>query len=92
MGFTGYLYFIQPLSGFSKPAADDFLEGHQNFNYIRNSVKVVVDAYDDNVDYYISDTSDAIIRAYSSAYPGLLKHMEEMPIELRKHFRYPRDL
>jgi len=76
----------------SKPADDDFLEGHQKFNYIRNSVKVVVDAYDGNVDYYISDPSDAIIQAYSSAYPGLFKHMDEMPIELRKHLRYPRDL
>ncbi|MFA5922978.1 MAG: UPF0182 family protein [Methylococcaceae bacterium] len=76
----------------SKPADDDFLEGHQKFNYIRNSVKVVVDAYDGNVDYYIADPSDAIIQAYSSAYPGLFKHMEEMPVELRKHLRYPRDL
>jgi len=76
----------------SKPADDDFLEGHQKFNYIRNSVKVVVDAYDGNVDYYMSDPSDAIIQAYSSAYPGLFKHMDEMPAELRKHLRYPRDL
>jgi uncharacterized membrane protein (UPF0182 family) len=76
----------------SKPASDDFLEGHQNFNYIRNSVKVVVDAFDGNVDYYISDPSDPIIRAYSSAYPGLFKHLDEMPPELRKHLRYPRDL
>ena len=76
----------------SKPAADDFLEGHQNFNYIRNSVKVVVDAYDGNVDYYISDPSDPIIRAYSSAYPGLFKDLNQMPLELRKHLRYPRDL
>jgi len=76
----------------SKPADDDFLEGHQKFNYIRNSVKVVVDAFDGDVDYYISDPSDAIIQAYSSAYPGLFKHLDEMPIELRKHLRYPRDL
>jgi hypothetical protein len=76
----------------SKPADDDFLEGHQNFNYIRNSVKIIVDAYDGNVDYYIADPSDAIVQAYSSAYPGLFKHMGEMPAELRKHLRYPRDL
>jgi uncharacterized membrane protein (UPF0182 family) len=76
----------------SKPADDDFLEGYQKFNYIRNSVKIIVDAYDGAVDYYISDPSDAIIQAYSSAYPGLFKHMEEMPVELRKHLRYPREL
>ncbi|MCX7102406.1 MAG: UPF0182 family protein [Methylobacter sp.] len=76
----------------SKPADDDFLEGHQNFNYIRNSVKIIVDAYDGDVDFYISDPSDAIIQAYSSAYPGLFKSLEEMPNELKQHLRYPRDL
>ncbi len=76
----------------SKPADDDFLEGHQKFNYIRNSVKITIDAYDGNVDYYIADPSDAIVQAYSSAYPGLFKHMDEMSPELRKHLRYPRDL
>jgi uncharacterized membrane protein (UPF0182 family) len=76
----------------SKPAADDFLEGKQNFNYIRNSVKIVVDAYDGDVDFYISDPSDPIIQAYSSAYPGLFKNLEEMPAQLKQHLRYPRDL
>lgn len=76
----------------SKPADDDFLEGHQDFNYIRNSVKVVVDAFDGDVDFYISDPSDAIIQAYSNAYPGVFKNLEEMPAELKKHLRYPRDL
>ncbi len=76
----------------SKPADDDFLEGHQKFNYIRNSVKIIVDAYDGDVDFYISDPSDAIIQAYSSAYPGLFKNLDEMPAELKQHLRYPRDL
>ena len=76
----------------SKPADDDFLEGHQQFNYIRNSVKVIVDAYDGDVDFYVADPSDAIIQAYSRAYPRLLKPLDEMPDELRKHLRYPRDL
>ncbi len=76
----------------SKPAGDDYLEGHQEFNYIRNSVKITVDAYDGDVDFYIADPSDAIIQAYSSAYPGLFKHLDEMSPELRTHLRYPRDL
>ncbi|MDD5320160.1 MAG: UPF0182 family protein [Methylococcales bacterium] len=76
----------------SKPAADDYLDGDEKFNYIRNSVKIVVDAYDGDVDFYISDPSDAIIKAYSSAYPGLFKNLDEMPTELRQHLRYPRDL
>lgn len=75
----------------SRPADEDFLEGKQKFNYIRNSVKVVVDAFDGDVDYYISDPSDAIIQAYNSAYPGLLKNLDEMPSELKKHLRYPRE-
>jgi uncharacterized membrane protein (UPF0182 family) len=76
----------------SKPAADDFLEGKQHFNYIRNSIKVIVDAYDGSVSFYISDPSDAIIKAYSNAYPGVFKNLDEMDPELRKHLRYPRDL
>jgi uncharacterized membrane protein (UPF0182 family) len=76
----------------SKPAADEYLEGEQSFNYIRNSVKIVVDAYDGTVDYYISDPSDVIIDAYARAYPSLFKNMEEMPVELQKHLRYPREL
>jgi uncharacterized membrane protein (UPF0182 family) len=76
----------------SKPAADEYLEGDQPFNYIRNSVKIIVDAYDGTVDYYISDPSDVIINAYARAYPSLFKNMEEMPVELQRHLRYPRDL
>ncbi|MGR9037429.1 MAG: UPF0182 family protein, partial [Gammaproteobacteria bacterium] len=76
----------------SKPSAEDFLDGEQPLNYIRNSVKVVVDAFDGTVDFYIANPSDAIIKAYAVAYPILFKSMEEMPKELLKHLRYPRDL
>jgi len=76
----------------SKSADDDFLDGKQEFNYIRNSVKVVVDAFDGGVQYYISDPSDVIIQAYNIAYPSLFKNLEEMPAELKPHLRYPRDL
>jgi len=61
-------------------------------NYIRNSVKIVVDAYDGTVDYYIWDTEDPIIKAYSRIYPNLFKKAEQMPAELQKHVRYPQDL
>jgi len=76
----------------SKPAEDDYLDGNQAFNYIRNSVKIVVDAFDGRVDYYISDPDDPIINAYNRAYPGLFKKLPEMSEELRQHLRYPRDL
>ncbi|WP_411726170.1 UPF0182 family protein [Methyloglobulus sp.] len=73
-------------------ADDDFLEGKQEFNYIRNSVKIAVDALDGGVQYFISDPSDVIIQAYSLAYPSLFKSLDEMPAELASHLRYPRDL
>ncbi len=76
----------------SQPAADDFLDGSHKFNYIRNSVKIIVDAYDGSVDYYISEPDDPLIKAYSRAYPGVFKDLDEMPEDLRKHLRYPRDL
>ncbi|BBO93100.1 UPF0182 family protein [Desulfosarcina ovata] len=60
-------------------------------NYIRNSVKIVVDAFNGTVDYYIFDTQDPIVRAYDRIYPGLLKDKAEMPADIREHIRYPRD-
>ncbi len=61
------------------------------FSYIRNSVKTVVDAYHGNMDYYISDPDDPLIRTYSSMFPDLFKPMEEMPDYLCSHVRYPLD-
>lgn len=76
----------------SKAVGDEFLDGHKNFNYIRNSVKIVVDAYDGEVHYFIADPSDAIIQAYDSAYPGVFKDLSQMPAELRRQLRYPREM
>jgi len=61
-------------------------------NYIRNSVKAVVDAYDGTVDFYLSGPDDPIILAYAKIFPGLFKPLEAMPEELRAHIRYPQDL
>ncbi len=60
-------------------------------NYIRNSVKVVVDAYNGRVDFYLADPSDPLVRAYSGAFPGLMKPLDAMPADLRRHLRYPED-
>ncbi|MCK5898250.1 MAG: UPF0182 family protein [Methylococcales bacterium] len=76
----------------SKPSRSKFLSGEQKFNYIRNSVKITVDAYSGKVNYYIADEKDPIIQAYSRAYPGFFKELKDMPDELREHLRYPRDL
>ncbi|MCZ6549774.1 MAG: UPF0182 family protein [Deltaproteobacteria bacterium] len=61
-------------------------------NYIRNSVKAVVDAYNGVVSFYISDPEDPVVRAYGKAFPGLFKPLEAMPEDLRVHIRYPQDL
>jgi uncharacterized membrane protein (UPF0182 family) len=61
-------------------------------NYIRNSVKIVVDAYDGTVDFYIWDPHDPIIEAYSRIYPGLFKKASQMPPALREHVRYPKGI
>ena len=58
-------------------------------NYIRNSIKVVVDAYNGNVDYYIVDEEDPIAASMKKIYPKLFKSGEDMPKELKSHIRYP---
>jgi len=65
---------------------------HHDFNYIRNSVKVAVDAYDGDVTFYIVDDADPIAAAYAKAFPRLFTRGDEVPDELRAHFRYPEDL
>jgi uncharacterized membrane protein (UPF0182 family) len=61
-------------------------------NYIRNSVKVTVDAYHGSVAFYLADTTDPVILAYSKAFPGLFQPLTAMPADLRSHIRYPEDL
>ncbi len=61
-------------------------------NYIRNSVKVVVNAFDGSVDFYIIDKNDPIIKVWSKIYPGLLKPISEMTKGLISHIRYPQDM
>lgn len=61
-------------------------------NYIRNSVKAVIDTYDGSVTLYVVDPSDPIVSAYQKAFPDLFKPVEDMPQELRAHWRYPEDL
>ncbi len=61
------------------------------FNYIRNSVKATVDAYDGTVRLYVADESDPIIRTYQRIYPSLFAPLSSMPASLRAHVRYPED-
>ena len=61
-------------------------------NYIRNSIKVVVDAYDGRVRFYLIDENDPIAVAYKAIFPDLMEPFEKMPEDLKKHVRYPKDL
>jgi uncharacterized membrane protein (UPF0182 family) len=86
-----YLYWIIDAYTVSNryPYSDP---GQNQFNYIRNSVKVVIDAYNGSVDFYVSNTSDPIINSWIKIFPGLFKPIEQMPSAIRSHIRYPVDL
>ncbi len=71
---------------YSQPT-DKFIEG-MNVNYLRNSVKVVIDAYDGSIDFYIVDESDPIIQTYDKIFKDLLKPIDDMPEGIRSHIRY----
>lgn len=85
------LYWIQDAYTVSRryPYSQPY---NDEINYIRNSVKIVVDAYNGTVDFYLADPQDPIARAYSRIYPGLIKGIESMPADLKAHIRYPKDL
>lgn len=75
-------YTVTRAFPYAEPAAD-------GFNYIRNSVKVTVDAYNGDVRFYVADPSDPLIRAYAAMFPGLFRPLSDMPADLRAHLRYP---
>jgi uncharacterized protein len=76
---SSYFPYAQPAQGF-------------DLNYIRNSVKVIVDAYNGTVDFYLMDTGDPIAATFQRIFPGLFKPFAVMPPDLQKHIRYPEDL
>jgi uncharacterized membrane protein (UPF0182 family) len=88
-------YTTTPLYPYAQRADTDQLPPgsglDHSFNYVRNSVKAVVDSYDGTVDLYVVD-EEPIVEAYSRAFPDLFTDMDEMPEELREHLRYPEDL
>jgi uncharacterized membrane protein (UPF0182 family) len=61
----------------------------KNINYIRNSVKIIIDAYNGKIDCYISDENDPIIKAYAKIFPDIFKDLKEIPDGLKTHIRYP---
>jgi len=92
----GKLYWIQD----AYTTSDMYPYSHRSYgrfdnkglNYIRNSVKITVDAYNGEVVFYIMDEKDPIVKTYRKIFPKLFKPFNEMPADLKKHIRYPRDL
>ena len=80
-------YTISNLYPYSEPYSEE-----TNVNYIRNSVKVVIDAYNGNTDYYVIDENDPIAQTYAKIYPTLFKKLDQMPEGLKAHLRYANTL
>jgi uncharacterized membrane protein (UPF0182 family) len=90
----GRLFWM--LDAFTESATLPYSRHHQvgnnRVNYIRNSVKVVIDAYNGSVDFYVFDNEDPIIATYRATFPTLFKDASAMPADLRAHVRYPETL
>ncbi len=90
----GRLYWI--LDAFTESSSFPYSRHHQvgnnRINYIRNSVKVIIDAYNGSVDFYVFDNQDPIIATYRATFPTLFKDASSMPADLRAHVRYPETL
>lgn len=87
------LYWIQDaytVSSLFPYAKSTYIE-NEKINYIRNSIKIVMDAYSGKLEYYLCDAKDPISRALGRMYPTVFKSFDEFPDELKSHLRYPQD-
>lgn len=87
---NGKLFWIQ--DAYTTSTHFPYSTPKRGVNYMRNSVKVIVDAYEGSVDFYKIDDNDAILNVYDTIFPGLLKDKSEVPDGFDEHFRYPQDL
>ncbi len=90
----GKVYFIADAYTVSDryPYSQPLRLNGRNVNYVRNSVKVVIDAYNGSVAFYQADTEDPIIKTYAKIFPGTFRPLSEMPKSLVSHLRYPEDI
>jgi uncharacterized membrane protein (UPF0182 family) len=87
----GRLYWIQ--DGYTRSDRYPYSTVTQGVgNYIRNSVKMVLDAYNGTVEMYVADPDDPIIQVYQKIYPGVFRPLSEISPDLRRHLRYPEDI
>ncbi len=77
-------YTISEMMPYSKPLKN-------RINYMRNSVKIIVDAYNGKIDMYLTDLEDPVISVYKEIFPSLFKDINSMPPDLKEHIRYPKD-
>jgi len=82
-------YTVSDHFPYSSPHAAAFEQG---LNYIRNSVKVVVDMYDGTVRFYVMDPNDPVLAVYRRAFPGVFMDLNQLSADLKAHLRYPEDL
>ena len=95
-GYTTAATYPYGQSANTKGLADGTDLKNEDFNYLRNSVKAVVDAYDGTVTMYLTDdlygARDPIVRAYAAAFPSLFKPSSAIPAAIKEHLRYPEDM
>ncbi|RJX28794.1 MAG: UPF0182 family protein [Dethiobacter sp.] len=84
---SGRLFWV--LDAYTVSKTFPYAEPFGGINYMRNSVKVIVDTYNGSVDFYIADPADPVILTYAEIFPDLFKPMQDMPAELFSHMRYP---
>jgi uncharacterized protein len=91
VGDDGHIYWLMDAytTSDSYPYARRYIVGDQRINYIRNSVKIVIDAYTGATTFYVYDPQDPIIAGYRAIFPGLFADAAAMPAALRVHVRYP---
>ncbi|SFB46161.1 UPF0182 family protein [Clostridium frigidicarnis] len=87
---NGKLYWI--IDAYTTSNKYPFSEPYNGINYMRNSVKVIVDAYDGTTDFYVVDNTDPIIKCYEDIFNGLFKDVSEMPKGFKEHFKYPQEM
>jgi len=82
-------YTVSNRFPYANPHTADY---EDSLNYIRNSVKVVVDMYDGTVLFYVMDPGDPVLAVYRLAFPGVFKDLSQLSVDLKQHLRYPEDL
>lgn len=87
---NGKLYWI--MDAYTTTNKYPYAQPYDDINYIRNSVKIIIDAYEGTTDFYIVDEKDPIIQSYSKIFKGLFKNASEIPEGMKEHFRYPEEL